>query len=89
MKWRVCSLGQTYNTGNCFVVYFDLASGGTHLINEVADWLLEELAVTPLATEQLISRFMSHSSEITGSEAEKLVNEQIQALQSFDLIEAF
>lgn len=89
MKWRVCSQGRTYDTGHSLIVYFDPSSGTTHLINEVADWLLAELAVNPLTTEQLLSRFMSHSKEITGPEAEELVNKQIQTLQSFDLIEAF
>jgi hypothetical protein len=89
MKWRVCSQGQTYDSGNCSVVYFDPASGRTHLINEVADWLLAELAANPLTTEQILSRFMSHSKGITSSEAEKLVKDQIRTLQSFDLIEAY
>ncbi len=87
MKWRACSQGQTYDSGDGSVVYFDPASGRTHLINEVADWLLAELAANPLTTEQLLSCFMSHSKGITGSEAEKLVNAQIRTLQSFDLIE--
>ena len=89
MKWRVCSQGQTYDSGDGLVVYFDPASGSTHLINEVADWLLAELSANPLTSEQLLSLFMSHSKEITGPEAEKLMNEQIQTLQSFDLIEAY
>ena len=87
MKWRVCSKGQTYDSGNCSVVYFDHASGRTHLINEVADWLLAELTTNPLTTEELLNRFMSHSKGITVSEAEELVKAQIRALQSFDLIE--
>ncbi len=87
MKWRACSQGQTYDSGDGLVVYFDPASGRTHLINEVADWLLAELAINSLTTEQILSHFMSHSLEITGSEAEELVTAQIRALQSFDLIE--
>lgn len=88
MKWRACSQGQTYDSGEGLVVYFDPASGGTHLIDEVADWLLAELADCPLSTEQLLSRFMLHARGITGSEAKELVESQLRALQSFDLIEA-
>lgn len=87
MKWRACSQGQTYDSGEGSVVYFDPASGKTHLINEVADWLLTELAANPLSTGQLLSRFMSRSTGITDSEAVKLLQAQILTLQSFDLIE--
>jgi len=88
MKWQACALGQTYDSGEGLVVYFDSASGRTHLINEVADWLLAELAANPLSTEQLLSRFMSYAKGITCSEAEQLLKAQIRTLQSFDLIEA-
>ena len=88
MKWQACALGKTYDSGEGLVVYFDSASGRTHLINEVADWLLAELAANPLSTEQLLSRFMSYAKGITCSEAEQLLKAQIRTLQSFDLIEA-
>ena len=88
MKWRACSQGKTYDTGNSHVVYFDPASGSTYMINEVADWLLTELAINPLTTEELINRFMSQAEEISGAEAKTLVEAQISELQSYDLIEA-
>jgi hypothetical protein len=58
------------------------------MINEVADWLLTELAINPLTTEELINRFMSQAEEISGAEAKTLVEAQISELQSYDLIEA-
>lgn len=89
MKWRACSQGQTFDSGEGLVVFFDPASGSTHLIDYVADWLLEELAANPLSTEKLLSRFMLHASGITGSEAKKLVEDQLRTLQSSDLIEIY
>ena len=89
LKWRVCAQGMTYEADDSFVVYFDPASGRTHLINEVAAWLLAELASTPLTEEQLQSLVMSQVESVTDPEVEKMVDTLIQELQSFDLIEAF
>jgi PqqD family protein of HPr-rel-A system len=88
MKWRACSQGKTYDTGNSHVVYFDSASGSTYMISEVAAWLLSELAASPLTKKELINRFMSRAEDISGDEAMTLVEAQISELQSYDLIEA-
>lgn len=88
MKWRTCSLGRTYEDGNCHVVYFDPASGSTFMISEVAAWLLAELAINPLSTEELIKRFISKAQDISDAEAKALVEAQISELQSYDMIEA-
>jgi len=55
MKWQACFTGLTYDADDGFVVYFDVESGRTHLLSEIAAWLLAELAVNPLSTEQLRS----------------------------------
>ena len=88
MKWRACSPGKTYDTGNSHVVYFDPDSGSTYMISEVAAWLLSELVTSPHTTEELINRFMSQAEEISDAEAKTLVEAQIRELQSYDLIEA-
>ena len=87
--WRACSQGITYEADDGFVVYFDTASGRTHLIKEVAAWLLSELTATPLAEEQLQSRVVSQVESVTGPEAKKLLDTIVEELQSFDLIESF
>ena len=88
MKWRACSQGKTYDAGNSHVVYFDPSSGSTYMINDVAAWLLAELATNPLTTEEMINRFMSQAEDISVTEAKTLVEAQISELQSYDLIEA-
>ena len=88
MKWRACSQGNTYDTGNSHVVYFDPASGSTYMISEVAAWLLSEVATNTLTTEELINRFISQAEGINGAEAKILVEAQINELQFFDLIQA-
>ena len=88
MKWRACSQGITYDADDGFVVYFDPASGKTHLINEIAAWLLAELTASPLSIEQLQDYVVQQVESVSGPEAAKLVESLLQELQSFDLIEA-
>ncbi len=87
MKWRTCSQGMTYDAGEGLVVYFDPGSGTTHLVNEVAAWLLGELAASSLTTVQLRDRVAGQVENVSEPEVEKLVDTLIQELQSFDLIE--
>lgn len=88
MMWRTSSRGMTYETGDGFVVYFDTASGTTHLINELAAWLLAELATCPLSTEQLQERVFEQMERVSVPEVKNLVATLIAELQSADLIEA-
>ena len=56
MKWQICSLGQFYNCNEETVVYFDSASGDTHLINEFAAYLIQLIGNLnrPVCSEELI-----------------------------------
>ncbi len=53
MKWRVEAVGQFYDPSEGLVVYFDPASGDTHLISEFAAYLVRQLALTPLTLEEI------------------------------------
>jgi len=88
MKWQACSQGLTYDADDGFVVYFDVESGRTHLLSEVAAWLLAELAVNPLSTEQLQERVVDQVESVSKPEVEKLVEALLLELQSFDLVES-
>ena len=88
MKWQACSQGLTYDADDGFVVYFDVESGRTHLLSEVAAWLLAELAVNPLSTEQLQERVVDQVESVSEPEVEKLVEALLLKLQSFDLVES-
>ena len=88
MKWQACSQGLTYDADDGFVVYFDVESGRTHLLNEVAAWLLAELAVNTLSTEQLQERIVGQVESVSEPEVEKLVETLLLELQSFDLVES-
>lgn len=56
MAWRVTSPGQFYDAGESTVVYFDPASGDTHLLSDFAAHLLGLLAQRPMGLEQLLGR---------------------------------
>jgi hypothetical protein len=44
MKWKAGSIGKFYECGESTVVYFDLASGDTHLISDFAAFLIRNIA---------------------------------------------
>ena len=46
MKWHAGAVGQFYDRGENTVVYFDPASGDTHLISDFAAYLVRSLATT-------------------------------------------
>ena len=56
MRWHVDPLGEFYNCNEATVVYFDSASGDTHLLSESAAWLLSILAEQPMDVDELIAR---------------------------------
>ena len=87
MKWRACSQGKTYDTGDGFIVYFDPASGNTHLISDVAAYLLAELTIGPLSTEQIQVCLAAKGVSASAADETNHISAMIQELQSFDLIE--
>ena len=57
MKWQLRTIGKFYECGEDAIVYFDPASGDTHLISDFAAHLLQQLAhaSAPLNIEQIIA----------------------------------
>jgi PqqD family protein of HPr-rel-A system len=56
MKWRIDSMGRMYDPGEGMVVYFDPASGDTHLISDFAAYLIQQFADQPMEIGALINR---------------------------------
>ena len=56
MKWQIGTVGQFYECGEDRVVYYDPASGDTHLVSDFACYLVRTLANAPraLETEEVI-----------------------------------
>ena len=56
MKWRIDSMGRFFDAGEGMVVYFDPASGDTHLVSDFAAYLIQQFADQPMDIEELINR---------------------------------
>lgn len=56
MKWQIDSAGRFYECGEETAIYFDPASGNTHLISDFAAYLARQLADAgqPLDTAEII-----------------------------------
>jgi len=88
MKWYTCSPGKIYNGNDSLAVYFDPASGDTHLLGESGIYVLELLLAQPLSTDNLMHTIAEASPELSNVEREQMLDDVLQNLQSFDLIEA-
>ena len=56
MKWRIDSMGRFFDAGEGMVVYFDPASGDTHLVSDFAAYLIQQFTDQPMDIEELINR---------------------------------
>lgn len=51
MKWQTSAIGRFYECGESTVIYFDLASGDTHLISDFAAFLIRHIAAAQRSLE--------------------------------------
>ncbi len=79
MTWRAQTTGRFYDPGEGQVVYFDLASGDTHLLSDVAAHLIQLLQPKPLTLEDLATNFDEGTPEET-AHALRSVLEELVAL---------
>lgn len=57
LKWQTGPIGQFYECGESAAIYFDPASGDTHLVSEFAAYLIRRLAgaAQPLDLAEIIA----------------------------------
>lgn len=70
MKWHIKSVGEIYNRGERSAIYFDPASGDTHLISDFTAHLLQIISITPLSTDDILARL---TPDIENEDAEELL----------------
>ena len=87
MRWHVNRLGDFYNCDETTVVYFDRASGDTHLLGEFAAYLLESLTAQPMDTPQLIAHLSQGTDAVDLAELERTVPEMLDELLALDVID--
>ena len=56
MKWQLDCMGRFYDPGEGMVVYFDPASGDTHLISDFAAYLVRQFTDQPMDMGTLIEK---------------------------------
>lgn len=56
MKWHIDSVGRFYDPGEAMVVYFDSASGDTHLVSEFSAYLIRQFTNQPLDITALVNK---------------------------------
>jgi PqqD family protein of HPr-rel-A system len=86
MRWHADPLGDFYNCNETTVVYFDHASGDTHLLGEFAAYLLQTLAVQPMDAPQLIARLSPGVDPTDRAELERTVPQVLDELLALDVI---
>jgi len=86
MLLSVAPLGEFYNCNEDTTVYFDPASGDTHLLSNFAAYLLRQLAVQPMDIEQLITRIAPDIDPQDIPELSRHVPDVIAELAALDVI---
>jgi PqqD family protein of HPr-rel-A system len=56
MLWHIESSGLVYDPGEETVIYFDTASGDTHLLTDLAAFVIEEIRKSPVSQDALVER---------------------------------
>jgi len=87
MLWRVCSEGLVFDRDEGVAVFFDSASGNTHLINGFALKILRLLSVSPLSSELIKRECADQMVGLGCDEQDLLIEDMLNELHSLDLIE--
>jgi hypothetical protein len=88
MKWQVTSPGEFYDCGEDKVVYFDPASGDTHLVSDFAAFILKQMAAQSRALDSgEISDLVKGEIEPEDlPELSQLIPEILRELASLDIV---
>ena len=86
MKWCIDPIGRFYNPGEDMVVYFDTASGDTHLISEFAAYLIQQIADQPIDVEALIKRISPDIDPADLSELIEATPDVLEQLTTLDIL---
>ena len=87
MKWRIDTIGRFYDPGEDRVVYFDLASGDTHLISPFAAYLLQQFGAHPMDLNELINRISPDIDPLDLDQVTQTTPDVLAELVALDLLE--
>jgi len=88
MKWHINSIGQFYDCDEDMVVYFDPASGDTHLISDFAAYLIQRIAGRdrPVENEELIKLITGDIEPAELSELAQAIPGILSELATLDIV---
>ena len=86
MRWSVETRGEFFDCNESTVVYFDPASGITHLLSAFAAHLVLLLADNPMDTQLLIETASAQVESQGASNLDRSVPEILDELAALDII---
>jgi len=84
MLWHIQSSGHFYDPGEETVIYYDPASGDTHLLTDLAAFVVENIQAAPISEGDLLERLRPHL-EGEASDVQALLTGVLQDLQILDI----
>ena len=87
MLWHACSEGLVFDRDEGVAVFYDSASGNTHLIDDFALKILRILSISPLSPETIKKDCADQMTDLTADEQDRLIEDILHELHSLDLIE--
>lgn len=88
MYWRLCAPGRLYDRKEGLAIYFNTASGDTHLINELAATLLGKLAPGPVSQNELLVWLSDVVVDVQPSECPSILDKILGELETLRIIES-
>ena len=88
MKWHVVSPGLFYDCNESMVIYFDAASGDTHLITDFSAYLIKLIGDKghPLSDEEIIDIITADYESTDLSALEQAVPHLLNELATLDIV---
>ena len=88
MAWQISSPGIFYDRDETVVVYYDAASGNTHLISEFAAYLIQQIASQdrPLDSDEIIKLVSSDIEPGNQTELNQTIPQIIGELATLDIV---
>jgi PqqD family protein of HPr-rel-A system len=86
MMWQIEAMGRFYDPGEGMVVYFDSASGDTHLISDFAAHLITQFAELPLGIETLIKQISPDIDVENLTELSRSTQDLLENLVDLDIL---
>ena len=60
MLWHIQSSGHFYDPGEDTVIYYDPSSGDTHLLTDLAAFVVEQIQDAPASESDLLEKLRPH-----------------------------